>query len=298
MLTNALELVRVVNHYDALPIRSIMRRFELSENSYTVASSRLAHLAKDEKILEQKKIPHPTNINSRPMLVYVVGPRGREILREHGDEVKRQKFERGTAISEHNWHSLHVNDIFISTYLWTKKTPGVELRGLMTDFDMKRDKRFPYKVIDPDTGRTDRTEMDGLLGIKRAVELGKDKQFLIEYESGSHEPAALRRKIRNLVLFTMHYEKVFGTRLFSGYLFFAAATYGLKQGNPRYENPDEHRKVILREISIVLGEMDAEELISKFRVTASPVDSTDFLTRPVWWFPNHFEPFHLFSDLG
>lgn len=297
MLGDTLRLVRILNTYDALTIRSIMRRFGLSENSYTAASSRLLHLAKDEKILEQNKIPNPFNMNSRPLLVYVVGPRGRELLRDHGDEVKRQKFERGIGISEHNWHSLWVNEILISAQLWADATPGVEIRGMMTDFDMKRDKRFPYRVTDDD-GRTDRTEMDGLLGIKRDPNLGKDKQYLIELETGSNEPAALRRKVKNLVLFEEHFKRVFDTNLFSGYLFFATATYGIKQGSPRYENPDEHRKVILREIAVTLREMGAEDFQPLFRVTAHPIDDTGLFTRPAWYLPGIFEPFHLFSDLS
>jgi hypothetical protein len=184
-----------------------------------------------------------------------------------------------------------------SAHLWAEATPGVSIAAKMTDFDFKRDKRFPWQVQD-DNGKTDRVEMDGLLSIKRDHSLGKDKQYLLELETGSHEPAAIRRKVYNLVRFSLQFEKAFGTKFFSGYLFFATASYGLKTGNPRYENPEEHRKIILREIAQTLRDIDSTEFAPVFRVTAAPIDSTELFTRAVWYTPGDYSAYHLFSDIA
>jgi hypothetical protein len=308
MLSDTLQLVRIINCYDGMTIRQVMRRFRLAEGSYTDCSKRLAQLAQPVKsgrrpsgsILEQKVIPHPTKIRGGASAVYVVGSLGRALLQEHGDEVKRQKFERGTGISDHNWHSFWVNDIFITAHLWADQTPGIRIRGKMTDFDMKRDKRFPYPVTwEDDTAH--KTEMDGLLGIKRAEHIGKDKQYLLELETGSNEPAAIRRKVQSLVMFVDHFKQVFGTNLFNGFLFFATATYGLKQGNPRYDCPDDQRKILLREIAKTLTEIGHEHYAPLFRVTASPLDSTNLFTDPVWYFPAvgpcNYDAYRLFVDV-
>ena len=283
MLSDTLTLVRAINRYDAMTIKQVGRYFHLADGSYTAYSQRLAKLAA-EKVLSRKWIPHPTMLRGGPLVVYILGPKGRELLRSHGDAVKRFDFGHGEEISKHNWHSLWVTDVLISAQLWVEATPGVWLATQLSDFDFKRDRRFPSVVTWGD-GTRHGVAMDSLLAFVFEDTEKDDKQYLIELETGTHAPAAVREKVKNLVLFVQDFAKVFGTDLFSGYLFLAMGIKDL--------SPDDHRKMILNAIAQQLREMDVEHYAPLFRVTACPPDRTKLFTEPVWWMPGDYDPYPL-----
>ncbi|SRR5258706_15778097 len=298
MLNDTLTLVQVINTYDALLIDDIVRRFHLAEASYAKASRRLKSLSDPDdkdRLLDAKWIPHPTKLRGGPSKVYLVGPGGEKLLRAQGQEVKRFDFGHTNEVSKHNWHSLYVNKALISAYLWADQVPGVNIAAKQTDFDFKREaNKHParYKVKWGD-GTTHGIVPDGLLAFEFEEKDEEDKQFLLELETGSQEPAAIREKVHSLVMFEQKFPEVFNSTLFNGYLFFAMGIYG-----KRYLSPDDHRKVLLREIAKQLGEMDLrEEYGPLFRVTAEPPDSPHLFDRAVWWFPGQYEPFRLFVDL-
>jgi hypothetical protein len=222
-------------------------------------------------------------------------------------EIKRSDFGHNTRISKHNWHALYVNSILTHANVWADKTPGAEVAAQMTDFDFKRHKRFPYKVTEGD-GTKNSIAMDSLLAFKFADKDADDKQFLIELETGSQAPAALREKIKRLVLFNHNggFQDVFETDLFSGYLFFAMGIHDRL-------TPDDHRKMILREIAKTLRDMSMEHYAPLFRVAAYPMEFTKifktkpgeeptdpsiYFTRPLWYFPGYYDGYKLLDDLG
>lgn len=83
MLSDELLLVRELNCYDALLIKQIGRRFRLSDKSYTGYSKVLASYATTE-LLEAKWIPHPTKVRGGASVVYLVGKRGKALMRSNG----------------------------------------------------------------------------------------------------------------------------------------------------------------------------------------------------------------------
>src|SRR5262245_12215617 len=139
MLSDELTLARTLNCYDALLIKQIGTRFGLSEKSYTGYSKVLAAYATTE-LLEAKWIPHPIKVRGGASVVYILGKRGKSLLRSEGlkDELKRFEFGHTAQLSKHNWHSLWVNWVLIMAHIWADRTPGVEVAGQMTDFDFKR----------------------------------------------------------------------------------------------------------------------------------------------------------------
>jgi hypothetical protein len=255
--------------------------------------------AKQQRIIERRWIANPTKLHAGPMLVYINGPKGQQMVEQAGFEVKRTGFGDGTGISDHNWHNINANKPLITAHLWAEQTPGARIAAMQTAFDFDRNKKL-REVTNRIWGINHGMRMDGLLAVAFEDEDIGDRQFLIEFETGSQEPAAIRRKVEGLVRFEQYFSEVFGSDLFSGYLFFATATHGVKYGDPRYKSPDDHRKVLLREIAKQLGEMDLrEEFGPLFRVTSEPPHSLNLFDRPVWWLPDHYEgPYHLFSDVG
>jgi len=207
-----------------------------------------------------------------------------------GDELKRFDFGHAPQLSKHNWHSLYTNWVLLTAHLWAEHE-DVEVAARMTDFDFKRHRSFPYDVTWGD-GTRHGVMMDGLLAFAFEDKEDEDKQFLIEVETGSHAPAAIKEKVKNLVLFIHQggFQKVFETDLFSGYLFFA-------MGIHEKLTPDDHRKMILKAIAQQLREMEFTEYAPLFRVTSCPVDSTNLFDHPVWYFPNQYEPYRLFVDI-
>src|SRR6266508_1618828 len=201
-----------------------------------------------------------------------------------GDELKSFDFGHAPQLSTHNWHSLYTHWVLLSAHLWAEHE-DVEVAARMTDFDFKRHRSFPYDVTWGD-GTRHGVMMDGLLAFAFEDKEDEDKQFLIEVETGSHAPAAIKEKVKNLVLFIHQggFQKVFETDLFSGYLFFA-------MGIHEKLTPDDHRKMILKAIAQQLREMEFTEYAPLFRVTSCPVDSTNLFDHPVWYFPNQYEPY-------
>lgn len=300
MLNDELILVRLVNTYEALTIRQIGRRFHLSENSYTGYSKKLADYAKpDDQLLDERWIPHPTSARGGAIKVYIVGKRGRALLKSHGihSEVKRARFQRNTSISKHNWHAFWVNDVLLGAQIWADRTEGVEVAAQMTDFDFDRDTRFPYPIKWGD-GSEHGTKMDGLLAFAFEDEDKYDKQFLVELETGSHEEVPLREKVKNLALFIHSggFQRAFGSDLFNGFLFFAMGIYG------NYGTAEMHRKVVLKETAIQLSEMGLQDYAPFFRATSCPPDSQNLFIDPVWYFPAcgpcNYDDYRLFVDVG
>lgn len=309
-----LETLKFVNQYDAVTIPQVGAYFGYS--SYTTLTEKLDRLSwpREEdlpfekkarnreirkRILEKRWIPHPTRLRGGPSLIYILGSTGQDKIEEAWIEVKRRDFGHGTVISEDNWHNINCNWPHIVAHLWAKKTLGVRVLEdrARTAFDFDRDRKLRELCKKLGIGKGGRI-MDGLQAFAFDDPDKDDKQFLLEVETGSNEPAAIRKKVEGLVNFEKHFPEVFGNNIFNGYLFFATATYGLKQNQPRYENSEEHRKMLLREIAIQLGKMGLRrEFGPLFRVTSELPNSPHLFDRPVWWFPDDYSgPYRLFVD--
>lgn len=320
MLSDELMVAQTVNYLSAMTVEQMRRWCGFAEKSATKVSARLAELAearairqaeKDEderklkeleksRLLEQKIIPHPTKARGGVSAVYILGNRGKELLRHEGysDQIKRFEFGHKSSISKHNWHSLWVNDIIVSAFRYLKETPGISMPDASNDFDFKRNRKQFEDIVQWGDGTKHDALPDGLLAFK--FEDDREKQFLLELETGSQAPAAIREKVKNLVLFVHQggYQRIFQTELFSGFLFFAM---GVDEGG----SADDHRKMLLVAIAQQLremgfagqrkGEYDYRPL---FRVTAEPPDSLHLFDRPVWHCPDHYEgPYRLFVDI-
>jgi Replication-relaxation len=254
-----------------------------------------------ERLLEQLWIPHakPKNRKGGSSVVYILGQRGKALLRSEGfgDQIKRFEFGHETTISKHRWHSLWVNDIVVSAFRFIKETPGIEMPDASNDFDFKRIRKQFEGVVQWGDGTKHDALPDGLIAFKFENN-GDEKQFLIELETGSQAPAAIKEKVRNLALFIKDggYQRTFGTQLFNGFLFFTTGTYG------KYASADDHRKAVLVAIAEQLREMGLSggkgnyDYRPLFRVTAEPLESPHLFDRPVWFYPDEYQPYRLFVD--
>jgi hypothetical protein len=264
-------ILKLINQYDALATWQIQRAMGWKSETYT--SERLGPLV-GIGVLERKRMPHESGLGGAAW-VYKVGSAGKKILKQAGIPVHRFAMgKRPDMVSIFMRHSLLVNDFFISAELWKKQAGNVEIKGMMHDFDFTRDVRFPYRVA------TGGVKPDGWLDI---VIANRDRYcFLLEVETGTHEAAAVKKKIHDLVLFAdKGYQAVFGTDILMQ-LFLAM------------DGP-EHRTEILKAAAQELREMGRPEMAEIYRVTAVKPDDLSLFTAACWYQPGDSSPHALFD---
>jgi hypothetical protein len=259
------KILLAVNQYDCLTIEQVKRIFNYK--SYTATSEKLKLLS-DLEVLERKKLPH--EIWGGATWLYKVGRVGRELLRDEG--LAPPRFVMGASrvtVSTHWWHTVFVNDFFISAHLYAQTNPQVEIAQELHELDIKRDKRFPASGVIP----------DGWIDFHVSKEYRYC--FFLELERDTRAPIELRRKIENLVNFAHGpYEEVFGTDILT-YLFFA--------------NNEAHRREIVSNIAVVLREMGKKEANVLFQVTDTKPSDVFLFSKACWYIPSFPTPVTLFE---
>jgi hypothetical protein len=265
-----LNILKLINLYDALATWQIQRAMGWKSETYT--SERLGPLVK-AGLVERKRMPHEKGLGGAAW-VYKVGTVGKKILIQAGVPVHRFAMGKRPVVSIFMRHSLLVNDFFISAELWRKQAGNVEIRGIMNDFDFTRDVRFPYPVPGG------KYKPDGWIDI--VINKADRYCFTVEVETGTHEAAAVKKKVQNSVLFADHgYQAVYGTDVLTS-LWFA-------------EEGTEHRKEILKAMAQQLREMNREEMAEVYRVTAVKPDDLALFTTNCWYMAGDDDPHPLFD---
>lgn len=258
-------ILLAINHYDCLTIEQVQRIF--SYKSYERTLQRLKRLA-DSQVLERKPLLYEGRGGST--WVYKVGRQGYKELRELGVSFPRFTMGAKEYLGVHWWHTIYVNDFFITAHRFTQQQPHIKIQMEMHELDLKRDRRLSKKEVIP----------DGWIDIHDLQDRAR-YCFCIELERNSRMPAAIREKIEGVVKFAQNdYDELFDTDI-KTFLFFARDT--------------EHRNELLKNMAMVLRGMGLEELAVAFKVTATSPQDVAIFTDATWFQPGIYTSMKLFD---
>lgn len=278
------DILRMVNHYDCLTAVQLMRRYGYAA-SYLPDMRHILRQMTKRQLLERKLITHPTSILGHGGYVYKVGPKGKHQLREEGLFVPDWKMGHESTLSMRYWHTLWLNDFFITMRLWADTQEEVVIHREMHEFDFIRAKNDFKELITWADGTKHDVLPDGFIDMS----IGKERFcFLIELETGSQAPVVIGKKVKTLALFLgdpkySPLAEKFGVDYFTAYLFLA-------KGVKDKLTPDNHRKMILRTIAETLRGLKKDSYAEYFKVTALPPDDLSLFTARSWFMPNDYEP--------
>jgi len=278
-----------VNRYDCLTNEQVQDIFHWK--SYRHAAERMQILS-ELGLLERKKLPNE-DLGGATWL-YKIGEQGRTALRRNDPLIDIPRFNMGAdklVISTQWWHTVYATDVLIRAHLWQEETEGFRIARMETERALqRRSASFPKAPFAKST--TEKVIPDGFLEIHDLIK--KDKYcFCLEVETGSHEMADIRDKVRNLVSFYDNgYERAFGVD-FVVFLFIAM---GIKK---RSIPAEKHRTMMLTTIAETLREIRREDMANSFYVTSGKPRDMALFTQPIWYTPvvtnESYEPHLLFA---
>jgi hypothetical protein len=277
-----------VNEYDCLTTEQVQDIFGWS---YRYAADRMQVLSM-LGLFERKKLPHE-DLGGATWL-HRISEQGGKKIHEHDPFIKIPRFTMGSdklVVSTQWWHTVYATNFLIQAHRWQETTTDVEIIRMETERALqRRSAEFPKALYTKST--TERVIPDGFTEIQ-FIDQNWKYRFCLELETGSHEMADVKDKVRNLVIFwETTYEQVFN----ADSVVFLFIAMGIKKKSIPAE---KHRKMILVAIAETLREMGRLDYAELFAVTSVSTREKALFTEPVWYTPvvtnESYDPHGLFD---